>query len=274
MAPPSIGAEFNAFVPSTVGPSLGTRFYVEFGPAGKRGIYILTPVSRRVHPLACTLISLSQAVFSNWRLFVCRDCEHAAPGLDPKLLCYRGADQPREGDFVDDTSVVAIYPSHQQAAAAISQLQHSGFDVTKISIIGKDYHTEENVTGYYNTGDRMRYWGKAGAFWGGLWGLLLGAGFFAVPGVGPVLVAGPFLGFILSGLEGAALFGGLSAIGAGLYGIGIPKDSVLRYELALKSDNFLLIVHGSAEDAKKARELLQTTGTTEVQTHEVAAMAH
>lgn len=141
---------------------------------------------------------------------------------------------------MEESSVAAVYPSREQAAAAVSHLQHSGFDVTRISIVGKDYHTEENVTGYYNAGDRMRYWGTAGAFWGGLWGSLLGAGFFAVPGVGPVLVAGPFLAFILSGLEGAAVAGGLSAIGAGLYSIGIPKDSVLRYEVALKSDKFLL----------------------------------
>jgi len=175
---------------------------------------------------------------------------------------------------MEESSVIAVYPSHEQAAAAISQLQRSGFDVTKVSIVGRDYHTEENVTGYYNAGDRMKYWGKAGAFWGGFWGLLLGAGFFAVPGIGPVLVAGPFLAFILSGLEGAAVVGGLSAIGAGLYSIGIPKDSVLRYEFALKSDKFLLIVHGADEEAAKARAVLETTGAAELETHPAPAMAH
>ena len=39
-----------------------------------------------------------------------------------------------------------------------------------LSIVGKDYHTEEHVVGYYTTGDRMLYWGKPGAFWGGFWG--------------------------------------------------------------------------------------------------------
>lgn len=172
-------------------------------------------------------------------------------------------------------SVVAVYPTHEQAAAAVAQLQRSGFDVTKISIVGRDYHTEENVTGYYNAGDRMKYWGKAGAFWGGLWGLLLGAGFFLVPGIGPVLVAGPILAFILSGLEGAVVVGGLTAIGAGLYSIGIPKDSVLRYEVALKSDKFLLIVHGTEQETAKARDVLQATGPAELETHPApVAMAH
>src|SRR5271170_1820008 len=71
------------------------------------------------------------------------------------------------------------------------------------------------------TPDRMKYWGKTGAFWGGFWGLLFGSAFFAIPGIGPVLVAGPLVAWIVGGLEGAALVGGLSAIGAGLVGIGI-----------------------------------------------------
>ena len=67
----------------------------------------------------------------------------------------------------DKNSVVAIFESHDRAEDAIRELQKSGFDMKKLSIIGKDYHTEENVVGYYNTGDRMKYWGKLGAFWGG-----------------------------------------------------------------------------------------------------------
>src|SRR5712692_4140250 len=119
--------------------------------------------------------------------------------------------------------------------------------LTKLSIVGKDYHTEENVVGYYNAGDRMKYWGKMGAFWGAVWGLLFGAAFFVVPGIGPVLVAGPVAAWIVAALEGAVVVGGLSAIGAGLYSIGIPKDSILQYEVALKADKFLLIVHGTAD---------------------------
>lgn len=123
------------------------------------------------------------------------------------------------------------------------------------------------MVGYYNAGDRMKYWGKRGAFWGGIWGLLFGAAFFFVPGLGPVLVAGPLAAWIVSALEGAVVVGGLSAIGAGLYSIGIPKDSVLRYEVALKADNFLLIGHGTAEEVAKAREILERTAPVEVHVH-------
>jgi len=98
-------------------------------------------------------------------------------------------------------AVVAIYDSHTQAEAAVKELQKSGFDMKKLSIVGRDYHTEEQVVGYYNTGDRMKHWGKLGAFWGGIWGMLFGAAFFAIPGLGPVLVAGPLVAWIVGALE-------------------------------------------------------------------------
>jgi hypothetical protein len=113
----------------------------------------------------------------------------------------------------------------------------------------------------------MKYWGKLGAFWGGIWGLLFGTAFFFVPGIGPVLVAGPLVTWIVAALEGAAAVGGLSAIGARLYSIGIPKDSILTYETALKTDKFLLVAHGTAEDVAKARNILQTTHPAELGVH-------
>ena len=158
-----------------------------------------------------------------------------------------------------NNSVVAIYPSHTAAEAAIKELQQSGFDMKKLSIVGRDYHTDELVVGYYNTGDRMKAWGKTGAFWGGLWGLLFGSAFFWIPGVGPLLVAGPLVSWIVGALEGAIVVGGLSAIGAGLYSLGIPKDSIVRYETALKTDKFVLIVHGSKDETTHAKEILNRT---------------
>ena len=165
------------------------------------------------------------------------------------------------------SSVVAIYENHTQAEEAVKELQKSGFDMKKMSIVGKDYHTDEHVVGYYNAGDRMKYWGKMGAFWGGIWGMLFGAAFFVIPGLGPILVAGPLVAWIIGALEGAVVVGGLSALGAGLYSIGIPKDSVVQYETALKADKFLLLAHGTAGEVAKARDILQTTHPVEVELH-------
>ncbi|HEY1753980.1 MAG TPA: general stress protein [Bryobacteraceae bacterium] len=167
----------------------------------------------------------------------------------------------------NENAVVAVYGSHADAEEAVKKLQNAGIDMRTLSIVGKDTHTEEHPVGYYNTGDRMKYWGKAGAFWGGFWGLLLGWAFFAIPGVGPVLVAGPLVAWIVSALEGAVVVGGLSAIGAGLYSLGIPKDSVIQYDVALKTDKYLLVVHDTAPEAEKAKAVLETTGPISLTMH-------
>ena len=117
---------------------------------------------------------------------------------------------------LNKNAVVALYETHAEAEEAVRELQKSGFDMQKLSIVGKDYQTEEDVVGYYTTGDRMKAWGKSGAFWGGLWGMLFGSAFFIIPGIGPLLAAGPIVGWIVGVLEGAAVLGGLSALGAGL----------------------------------------------------------
>jgi uncharacterized membrane protein len=167
----------------------------------------------------------------------------------------------------DKNTAVAVYDQHSQAEAAIKELQRAGFEMKHLSIVGKDYHTDEHVVGYYNTGDRMKYWGKLGAFWGGLWGMLFGSAFFFIPGIGPLVVAGPLVVWIVGALEGAVVMGGLSALGAGLFSIGIPKDSILKYETALKSDKFLLIAHGTSDEVTRARQVLANTSSSQTQLH-------
>lgn len=164
-------------------------------------------------------------------------------------------------------SAVGVFHTHVQAEDAVKELQHGGFDIKHLSIVGRDYHTDEHVVGYYNSGDRMAYWGKQGAFWGGLWGLLFGSAFFFIPGIGPLVVAGPLVGWIVGALEGAAVVGGLSVLGAALYGMGIPKDSVLRYETAIKSGKFVLVFHGQPEEVENARKILETSKAAESAVH-------
>jgi hypothetical protein len=176
-------------------------------------------------------------------------------------------EQNKETGMSEQNAVVAVYSTHIEAEDAVKELQRAGTDMRTLSIVGKDSHTDEHAVGYYNTGDRMKYWGKIGAFWGGFWGLLFGSAFFAIPGIGPVLAAGPVVAWIVGALEGAAIVGGVSALGAGLYSIGIPKDSVVQYELAVKTDKFLLIVHGTASEVEKARDIIQSTRPISVTLH-------
>jgi hypothetical protein len=151
---------------------------------------------------------------------------------------------------------VGVFTTHDHAESAIKDLQRSGYDMTKLSVIGRGYHSEENVVGYYNIGNRMAHWGKNGLFWGWLWGIIFGSAFFFIPGVGPVIVGGPIISWLLGALESAVLLGGLSALGGALSSVGIPKDSVLEYENAIKTDKFILLLHGTPEDAQKAKSIL------------------
>ena len=173
---------------------------------------------------------------------------------------------------------VAVYETHTQAETAVKALQRAGFDMKRISIIGRDYQTEEHVVGFLNAGDRARILGKFGAFWGGLMGLLFGSAMMFIPVVGHVIVLGPLAATLFGGLEGAVLVGGVSALAGALMSVGIPKDSVLRYETALKADKFMLIVHGDAQEIKHAHELLKSSGLASFDHHrtqnEAASPAH
>ncbi|MGD0571988.1 MAG: general stress protein [Sedimentisphaerales bacterium] len=164
-------------------------------------------------------------------------------------------------------AMVAVYNSHIEAEAGIKELQKAGFAMKKLSIVGKDYHSDESVVGYYNTGDRIKYWGKLGAFWGGIWSLLFGSAFFMIPGFGPILVAGPLVAWLVGALEGAVVVGGLSAIGAALYSIGIPKDSVVKYETAIKAGKYVIVAHGTADEVANARKIIEDTEVIESNVH-------
>ena len=97
---------------------------------------------------------------------------------------------------------VALYDQHTQAENAVKALLRAGFDVKSISIIGKDYETEEHVIGFLNAGDRAKIFGKYGAFWGGLMGVLFGSALMFVPIVGHIIILGPIAAMLFSGLEG------------------------------------------------------------------------
>jgi hypothetical protein len=165
-------------------------------------------------------------------------------------------------------TVIAVFDDHDTAENAVKKLTAAGVEMKHLSLVGKGYHTEENVVGFYNVGDRIKFWGKRGAFWGGLWGLFLGGLFMTIPVVGHVVVLGYLASVVFSGVESAVLVGGLSAFGAALFSIGIPKDSVIQYETDLKADNFLVMVHGTPDEAVRARAILGTVNPSRLDVHD------
>lgn len=162
---------------------------------------------------------------------------------------------------------IAVFPDHAAAERAVKTLGEEGFAMTDLGIVGKGYHTDEKVTGFYNTGDRVKFWGSRGALWGGLWGWFLGGMMLTIPVVGHVVVLGYLASALVSMVEGAAVLGGLSALGAALYGMGIPKDSVLAYESALEADSFLVMARGTEADTARAKTILHAAAPAQVDLH-------
>ena len=171
--------------------------------------------------------------------------------------------------MAQNDAVIAVFADHHGADAAVKRLvEGGGLDVKNISVVGKGYHTEETVVGFYNAGERIRFWGKRGAFWGGLWGLFFGGLFMSVPVVGHVIVLGYLATMAIAAIESAVVVGGLSALGAALYSLGIPKDSVVEYEMAVKADGFLVMAHGTAAEMVRAKEILHAANPTRLDLHE------
>ena len=167
-----------------------------------------------------------------------------------------------------DDAVLAIFDDHSAADAAVAKLIDGGLNIKHFSVVGKGYHTEEEIVGFYNVGERMKFWGKYGAFWGGLWSLFFGGVFLTIPVVGPVVVLGHLAVIVVSAIEGAIVVGGLSALGAALFSFGIPKDSVIQYESAVKADNFLVMAHGTADEMARAKTILESSRPTRVHLHQ------
>ncbi len=164
--------------------------------------------------------------------------------------------------------LIATFDDHPQVDAAVRKLIEAGFDMKHFSVIGKGYHTEEKVVGFYNTGDRMKLWGKYGAFWGAIWGVLFGGVFLTLPITGPIVVAGYLASMVVSAVEGAVVVGGVSALGAALFDAGVPKDHVIHYETAVQANGFLVMAHGPAEEMVRARAILQDYKPSSLNFHE------
>jgi len=164
-------------------------------------------------------------------------------------------------------AIVAVFADHEAAEAAVKKLGEAGFDIKHLSVVGKGYHVDERVIGFYNQGDRIRFWGTRGAFWGGLWSLFFGGVFLTLPIAGPVIVLGYLAATAVAVVEGAVLVGGVSALSAALYGLGIPKDSVLQYETDITADAFLVMAHDTPGRIALAKDILGTANPLRVEVH-------
>ena len=163
-----------------------------------------------------------------------------------------------------DQAVVASYRSHADAETAVRRLAEGGLPITQISIIGRNFETHQDIQGFYRPADAALNGAGQGAWFGGLFGLMMGAmGFFVMPAVGALMVMGPLSGMIAGAIGGA----GVGALINGLVASGVPRDQALKYQERLQAGEFLVVVHGDAGETMRAHEILEGTAQTHLQAH-------
>ena len=169
----------------------------------------------------------------------------------------------------DQSSVAGIFREHSAVERAVMELKSRGVDANKLSVVGRDYYTDEHVIGFHLSEGQIRYCGEMNRFWNACWSILDGAAFLVVPGIGPIVVAGPVAGWIIGAIEGSIFVGGVSVLGAGMVSLGIPRQTVIKYETVIRAGKLVLIAYGTDEDARRVRYILQSTEAEEVVTHQM-----
>ena len=162
-----------------------------------------------------------------------------------------------------NTAVFGIYPTRMTAEAAILSFQSAGYRPTDISVLmpenlgNKDLVHEKNT----KSPEGAATGAVSGAVLGGALGWLAGIGALAIPGVGPLIAAGP----IMAALAGLGAGGAIGGITGGLVGLGIPEYEAKRYEGRVKSGGVLVSVHcDSSELTNRAKKLMESTGAEDI----------
>lgn len=162
-----------------------------------------------------------------------------------------------------NTATFGIYPSRTAAETAVDRLVASGFSNQDVSVLmsdnrgSKDFATEKNTKAPEGTATGV----GVGGVVGGTLGLLAGIGALAIPGVGPLIAAGP----IMASLAGLGIGGAVGGLVGALVGMGIPEYEAKRYEGRVKDGGILLSVHcDSSEEISKAKDILKATGAEDI----------
>jgi hypothetical protein len=170
-----------------------------------------------------------------------------------------------------ESSVVCLYPTVDAAEGAVRELGRGGFPIQHVSIITRDLGSEKKVHGFVTPCDVAKSAARTGAWVGGIFGLLAGAAFVWLPGVGPLIVAGSLTSALMGGLEGAAAGAALTGVLGWLGSLGISRQHILKYEESVKAGKTLVVAHGSVEEVRKAEAILAATSPAALNLHGQAA---
>lgn len=171
---------------------------------------------------------------------------------------------------------VGLFTSYEDTEAALCELRDRGFLMDRVSLIGRDVQSHDEVTGVHtsdriadvgnlhtqgnDTGDAAKTGAVAGTTLGGLTGLLVGLGAVAIPGVGPVMLAGAAATAIASTISGGLIGAAAGSLAGGLVGLGIPNDRAEIYSDRVSNGDYLILVEGSEADISLAESVFRHRG--------------
>jgi len=180
----------------------------------------------------------------------------------------QSSSEAHESDASGEKQVLlAVFDEAVKAEAAVHRLIEKDFPMDKLSLLSKAQRIGDDSLGIYytNVGERMQGWGKLGAFWGGLWGLLTGAaGLFVIPGLGPVIATGPIVQVIVNTVAGAGVAGGVMAgaaaasqLSVALRQMGIPEERLQALHDAIERGDYIVMLRSTTADLERRRPVLE-----------------
>jgi len=184
----------------------------------------------------------------------------------PKSLAQNSPPTLEPAGPMEAGSLVAVYETAHETENALLSLENDGIDLSQVSVVGpcSDSTFETEISGESGEMVRPR---RAASVWIRIQSLLVGSQFFNLPGIGPVLTAGPMVTWMTSALEGPPIAGNLTALCTALFNIGIPGNHGREYESDLKSGRLLAIIHGTQQKIGAAKQAIARTAHRSVRSH-------
>ena len=162
---------------------------------------------------------------------------------------------------------VGVFSSHRDAEHALSELRDSGFSMDQVSVVAKDADRNDQIAGADmsdQVGNKADKGATAGAVTGGalggLGGLLVGLGALAIPGIGPVMLAGAGATALATTITGGAIGAAAGGLVGALVGLGIPEEHARSYNERVSRGDYLVMVDGTQEDIHRAQMVLSHRG--------------
>jgi hypothetical protein len=177
---------------------------------------------------------------------------------------------------------VGVFPTRRAAEQALHALKDSGFPMDRVSVVAKDVGRDEDIAGAEvhdrkQVGNKADDGAKAGAVsggaLGGLTGLLVGLGALAIPGIGPIVLAGAEATVLATTLAGGAIGAVTGGLIGALVGLGIPEERARVYNDRVTKGQYLVLVNGTDTELAQAETILHRGGIEEYGVYDVPGTA-